>query len=204
MKIYTEIIQQSPEWFNMRKGKMTASHATAIGNNGKGLETYILEMMAESFSSAEKEQYSNEHTNRWNELEPQARSLYELETMNTVDQVSFIEYNEFIGCSPDWLIWEDGWIEIKCPSDVKFFKIILDWTEKSIDSDYIWQVQMSLFITKRKWWDLCFYNPNYEKSLIIFRILPDKEKFKKLEEWFSIGINKIKEISLKIKWNQQK
>jgi len=43
---------------------MTASHATAIGNNGKGLETYILEMMAESFSSAEKEQYSNEHTER--------------------------------------------------------------------------------------------------------------------------------------------
>lgn len=201
MKIYTEIIQQSPEWFNMRKGKMTASHATAIGNNGKGLETYILEMMAESFSSAEKEQYSNEHTNRWNELEPQARSLYELETMNTVDQVSFIEYNEFIGCSPDGLIWEDGWLEIKCPSDVKFFKMILDWTEKSIDSDYIWQVQMSLLITKRKWWDLCFYNPNYEKSLIIFRILPDEEKFKKLEEWFSIGINKIKEISLKIKWN---
>ena len=201
MKIYKEIEQQSKEWFDMRKGKMTASNATAIGNCWKGLDTYIIEMMAESFSSAEKEQYSNEHTNRWNELEPQARSLYELETMNTVDQVSFIEYNEFIGCSPDWLIWEDGWIEIKCPSDVKFFKIILDWTEKSIDSDYLWQIQMSLFITKRKWWDLCFYNPNYEKSLIIFRILPDEEKFKRLEEWFSIWINKIKEISLKIKWN---
>lgn len=75
---------------------MTASHATAIGNNGKGLETYILEMMAESYSSGEKERYSNEHTERGNELEGQARSIYELENMVTVDQVSFIEYNQYI------------------------------------------------------------------------------------------------------------
>jgi len=79
MKIHRNIEQASPEWFALRLWKMTASHATAIGNNGKGLETYILEMMAESFSSAEKEQYSNEHTERWNELEGQARSIYELE-----------------------------------------------------------------------------------------------------------------------------
>ena len=61
-------------------------------------------MMAESFSSAPKEVYSNEHTARGNELEPLARGVYELENMVTVDQVSFIEYNEFIGCSPDGLV----------------------------------------------------------------------------------------------------
>lgn len=64
-------------------------------------------MMSETFSSAEKEHYSNDHTDRGNELEPQARSLYELEKMVTVDQVTFIEYNEYIGCSPDGLIDEE-------------------------------------------------------------------------------------------------
>lgn len=63
--------------------------------------------MAESYSSAERENYSNEHTDRGNELEPQARSLYELENMVKVETVSFIEYNEYIGCSPDGLIVEN-------------------------------------------------------------------------------------------------
>lgn len=199
MKIIREILQWTPEWFEMRKGKMTASHATAIGNCWKWLESYIIEMMAESFSSWEREQYSNEHTERWHELEAQARSIYELENDVKVDQVSFIEYNEYIWCSPDGLIWEDWGLEIKCPSDVKFFKMLLDGTEKSIDSDYIWQVQMNLWVTKRKYWDLAFYNCNYEKSLIIFRITPDSEKFAKLEVWFETGIKMIREIQSKFK-----
>lgn len=64
--------------------------------------------------------------------------------------------------------------------------MLLDGTEKAIDSDYLWQVQMNLWVTKRKWWDLVFYNPNYEQSLMIFRILPDPEKFAKLEAGFQI------------------
>lgn len=199
MQIHREIEQQSKEWFDMRKGKMTASHATAIGNCWKGLDSYILEMMSETFSSAEKEHYSNDHTDRGNELEPQARSLYELEKMVTVDQVTFIEYNEYIGCSPDGLIDEEWGLEIKCPKDSVFFKMLLDGTEKAIDSDYLWQVQMNLWATKRKWWDLVFYNPNYEQSLIVFRITPDPEKFAKLEAGFQIGIAKIREISSKFK-----
>ena len=38
VKIY-EVNQGSPEWFELRKGKVTASHAQAIGNNGRGLDT---------------------------------------------------------------------------------------------------------------------------------------------------------------------
>ena len=79
MKIIKDIEQGSQDWFDIRKGKMTASHAQAIGNQGKGLETYIYELMAEYFSSGEKEQFSNEHTERGNELETLARQIYELE-----------------------------------------------------------------------------------------------------------------------------
>lgn len=199
MKIYRDVEQGSEDWFKMRLWKMTASNATAIWNCGKGLDSYIIEMMAESYSAGEKERYTNEHTERWHELEWQARSIYELENDVKVDQVSFIEYNDFIGCSPDGLIGEEWGLEIKCPSDVKFFKMLLDGTEKSIDSDYIWQVQHTLWVTKRKWWDLAFYNCNYEQSLIIFRITPDPEKFAKLEAGFQIGIAKIREIQFKFK-----
>jgi hypothetical protein len=198
LKIYRDIEQQSEEWFKIRLGKMTASHAQAIGNTWKWLETYIIDMMAEYYSCEDWEKFSNEHTDRGNELEGQARGIYELENMCSVEQVSFIEYNDFIGCSPDGFVWEDWWLEIKCPMDKAHFRMILKWVENSLDSWYVWQCQHNLWVTKRKWWDIAFYNPNYEKSLIVHRIYPDPEKFAKLEAGFEVGMKMIREIRSQI------
>lgn len=184
--------QGTDAWFEVRKQKLTGSHAQAIGNCGKGLETYIIELMAESYSSGEKEQFSNKHTERGNELEPIARGMYELENDIEVVQVGFI-YDDYIGVSPDGLVGDDGLIEIKCIDDIAYFKHILNG-EKEIDSKYIWQAQMQLLVTGRKWNDLVFYNPNFEKSMCVYRLYPDQEKFDALNKGFEIGINKIKEI----------
>lgn len=181
MKIYKDINQGSLEWFEIRVGKVTASHAQAIGNNGKGLENYILEVVAEMFSSSEKEHYSNEHTERGNELEPIARSMYELQNDVEVEEIGFAEYNDFVGCSPDGLVGKDGMIEIKCPDDKTYFNLLMN---EKIDNAYIWQCQMNMLILERKWCDLVFYNPNFEKSMKIFRLEPDKEMFSKLKEGF--------------------
>lgn len=189
--------QGTDEWFAIRKGKMTASHAQAIGNNGKGLETYITELMAEYYSSGEKEQYSNKHTDRGNELEPIARDIYELETGQTIEKVGFVEYNEFVGCSPDGFISEDGGWECKSIDDVKYFKHLMNG-ESEIDSAHLWQIQMCLLITGRKYWILTIYNPNFKKSMCNYRIESDKEKQEALLRGFEIGTNKILEIKQKI------
>lgn len=173
---------------------MTASKAQAIGNYGKGLETYIVEMMAEYYSSGEKEHFSSKDTDRGNEYEPVARGVYELERDVEVRTVGFIERDEYSGASPDGLIGDDGGLEIKCIDDVKYFKHLLNG-EKEIDSAHLWQVQMNLLVSGRKWWDLLIYNPNFEKSMCIYRILPDPEKFKELE----IGLAKGKEMIINIK-----
>lgn len=188
MKIYNNIEceQKSDTWHSVRDGKMTASNATAIGNCGKGLETYIKEIVRKQLSSKNKSEYSNTDFDRGNELEPIAREMYELEKGVKVENVGFIELNEYVGCSPDGLIGEEGGIEIKCPDDKAYFDYLLE-KEKAINTDYVWQCQMSLLITGRKWWDLVIYNPNFEKSMFIFRILPDIEKFKALEKGIAIG-----------------
>lgn len=189
--------QGSDAWKVLRKGKMTASNAQAIGNIGKGLDTYILDLMADSLSSGEFENYTNAHMERGNDLEASARSIYELETGQTVEQVGFVEYNDFVGCSPDGLIGEDGGIEIKCQADKKHFRLILNG-EKEIDSSYIWQIQMNLLVTGRQWWIFAAYNPNFEKSLVTFKILPDPAMHAKLLEGFKVGEEKIKEILTKL------
>lgn len=197
MKIYTDIIQGSDEWHAIRKGKMTASHAQEIGNNGKGLDTYIYEVMAGQYSSGEVGFYTNKHMERGVELEGAARAMYELENDCTVQQVGFIEYNEYVGCSPDGLIGEDAGVEIKCHADVAHFKMILGGVDE-IESKYRWQIQMNLLITGRKKWFYVAYNPNFEKSLLVFEILPDEEMHAKLLAGFALGEAKIKAIKSQI------
>ena len=198
MKIYKDIIQGTDEWFECRKGKMTMSHAQAISVQGKGLETYIYEVVAGMYSSALKENYTNADMERGTALEPEARLLYTLETGNDVDEVGFIEYNKYVGGSPDGLVRKTGGIEIKCPNNTKFFKLLVNG-EKAIDTSYLWQTQGNLFISGRKWWDFVAYNPNFEKNIIIIRIFPVEEMFEKLELGFKKGEQMIKDLIIKLK-----
>ena len=182
--------QLSDEWFAIRKGKISASHAQAIATAGKGLDTYILELMAEYFSSGEKERYTNDDMQRGIELEGQARDMYELEKGVKVKEIGFIEHSDFVGCSPDGLIGEDGGLEIKAQNDPRHFKLLINGV-KEVDSKYIWQIQMSMLISGRDWWDFVSYNPNFVRSLAIFRILPDQAKFEKLRTGFIVAEEKI-------------
>lgn len=191
--IFHEVEQGTPKWLEVRKGKMTASNATAIANCGKGLKTYARSIMAERYSSGDKEHFSSKDTDRGNEYEPVARQIYEFENDVEVEQIGFIELNEYVGCSPDGLVGENGGTEIKCINDPKYFDILLDG-EDAIDSDHMWQCQMNLLITGREWWDLIYYNPNYPKSMCVFRILPDKDAFEQLEKGFLKGIEMMDEI----------
>lgn len=193
MKTYKAIEQGSPEWFEIRKLKLTASNAQAIGNNGKGLDTLVTEMMAEYYSTAEKENFTSKDIERGKELEEYAREMYELEKDVEVEQVGFIEDNEYVGFSPDGLVGRDGLVEFKALNDVGHYKLIRNvngW--KEIDTKYLWQCQMQLLISKREWCDLVFYNPNFKESLFIFRVTPDEENQEALKVGIKRGIELIK------------
>ena len=199
MIIY-DMEQRSDEWFEVKRGKLGASHAQAIQAQGKGLDTYILELMAEYYSNGVTESYTNENMERGNELEAQARAIYELETGNEVQEVGFVAYDSYVGCSPDGMVGEEGLIEIKCPTNKVFFAYMLDG---KIDTKYWWQMQMQLMITGRKWCDYVVYNPNYDKSIIIQRVEPDKEAFNKLFQGFEVARFSIDKIKKQLKENKQ-
>lgn len=190
MKIYN-FEQRTEDWYNIRKGKMTASNAEIIIANGKGLETYIYNLMAEYYSSAEKENYINADMQRGIDLEPEARLEFEFYTDLDVQEVGFIEYNEFIGVSPDGLVGDDGLIEIKCPNDSIYFKLLLS---NNIKPEYIAQMQMQMYVTDRQYCYFVSYNPNFEKSLYIKKINRDEEMIEKLKKGLERGTELIKEI----------
>lgn len=197
MKIHN-LEQGTNEWFDCRKGKMTASNANTIAVAAKGLDTYIETIVADIFASQKESSYKSKAMERGNELEDVAKSIYELNNNVVIENVGFIEYSDYIGCSPDGLIGEDGGIEIKCINNKDYFKLLIG--EEKPDISYIMQCQMCLMITERKWWDLVYYNPNFEQSTIVFRLQPDLEKINKLKIGLSIGEEKIKRL-VKIFYN---
>ena len=189
MKI-VDIEQQTPEWFKLREKKLTASNAATIAANGKGLETYTTKLMQEYYSNAEPERFSNEHTERGNELEASARFMYELEA-GEVTEVGFVIHSEYVGCSPDGLVGDDGMVEIKCPADKEYFRRLLGG---KIKSEYIAQMQMQMMICERSWCDHVVYNPNYDQKIIVDRIKADPKMWEKLDAGFDSGIKQMKDI----------
>lgn len=177
MKVYNDIQQGTEEWLKLRRGKFTASDAQAIGNNGKGLETLIYEKAAEVITGNFKEQYTNPDIERGNELEELARNSYELETGITVIEAGFVELNEWVGCSPDGLVQDDGLVEFKCKNDVNFLKFLLD---EKIDPSHEWQMHMQMYVCERKWCDYVVYNPNFPKPLSMQRVIRDNVKIEKI------------------------
>ncbi len=188
MKLHM-VEQRTPEWHALRMGKMTASEAQCIAANGRGLESYIFKVVVAAVTGRSQENFDgNSHTDRGNELEAEARLSYELTKDVTVQEVGFIELDEYVGCSPDGLIGEDGGLEIKCPNDVKYFQLLTG--SAGPEESYVWQCHMSLLITGRKYWDLAYYNPNFRKSLLVFRIEPELWRQEKL----TLGIEKGKKL----------
>ena len=193
MKIHN-VEQNSQAWLDARKGLLTASNATAIAANGKGLDTYLIEILAEELSTAERDNYTNDQIERGKELEEHAIAMYELENNLTVERVGFIECDGY-GASPDGLIGENDLIEVKCPKDTVYTKLLID---KKPDSGYVWQIQMQLLVTNRQRGVLVYYNPNFKKSFCTFEIERDEVAIEKLKVGIETGKERLAELKAKL------
>ena len=206
MKLHKDIEQKSEAWFSLRREyPLSASNATAIITAGVGLETLCWTAIAERRSSKVVEHYSNEHTERGIELEPQAITIYELETGSEVEEVGFITNNKISdvgGVSPDGIISKDGMVEVKCPDDVKFLKLLAEFNETgkiTIEKGYYRQMQMQMMFAERKWNDYVVFNPNFSPNIIIQRVEPDEKVVEKLKIGLAVGETIIKTIEKKLK-----
>lgn len=203
MKTYN-IDQKTDEWKELRKGKITASRfSELIWKRGDTLtetgKSYIKELIAEKYNLnnyKEKDIY-NEDIERGEVLEPECRQEYADLNNVEINLVGFVERDEYTGCSPDGLIGEDGLIECKAPKNKNFIKYILG-DEKDYEN-YVWQCKYQMYITGRKWCDLCFYNKNFKKHLYIKRITLTEEDRNIIEKTLSESIKIYKEYEEQLK-----
>jgi hypothetical protein len=171
--------QHSPEWYGARLGLPTASEFGKLitpkrGDLSTRADDYIDELIDELVRpEAERGWGGNRHTDRGNELEPDACAWYELQHDVEVNRVGLILTDDRrAGCSPDRLVGPLdaplGGLEVKCPDGPTHVGYLRAGT---LPDKYKPQVHGSLVITGLPFWDFLSFCPGYRRLLV--RVYPD-------------------------------
>ena len=192
--------QGTEEWLIARLGIPTAtgieSIVTPTGRKSGAWTSYLAELVAESIEGL-TEGFKSADMLRGNQLENQARMAYEFETGNDVIQVGGV----YLNADKDMMISPDGLIptlrkglEIKCPKMKTHIKYIL---EGGVPSEYIIQVQASLWVTGYDTWDFVSYCPEYQKqTLFIHTEKPDPVLMKAFDKYIPQFIETLKALKV--------
>lgn len=171
-----DVVQSSPEWYQLRLGKPTASAfsriVTPTGRPSKQVDGYAMQLAAELFVGHQIGWDGNAWSERGKEFEADAVSLYEFTHDVEVQRVGFVTDDAFeVGCSPDGFVGEDGMIEIKSLKAENHVAAIMEWSATGLcPTDYVPQTQGQLLLTERVWCDLVFFHP--ELPLLTIRQTP--------------------------------
>lgn len=179
--------QRTDDWFAARLGKITASRIADILQVAGKPETakrrnYRTELICERLTGVRSESYTNEAMQRGIDLEPVARSVFEMYKLVTVVEVGFIDHPSIpmAGASPDGLIGDDAIIEIKCPQPNTHVETLMDG---KVPTKYIPQIQWQLACTGRKVCYFTSYCPEMGNNLelAVFTVPRDDTYIKMLE-----------------------
>lgn len=202
-KIYN-FKQRTEEWIKKRRAHFTASDFdTLMPSTRQKIDDFndtqmkiIYRVASERMTDCASPSSYISQAMQWGmDYEDEARAFYEMETGNKVDKVGFVELSEWIGCSPDGLIRDDGYWEAKCPNSdthLKYFK-----EPHKIEEDYGWQVIGGLLVTGRSWGHLISYDPRFidsKKQLVVWSIEKDAEKEEKIYNRLCVAIAKAQEV----------
>ena len=188
------IIQGTAEWFDARRGKVTASKvADVIGRTaaqlkagawGAGRKNYSAQLIAERLTGETAEGFAPTKAMQWGtDTEPEARTAYEFYSNSDILEVGFIDHPsiEMTGASPDGLVGDDGMVEIKCPNTATHIDTLLG---RSVPKKYITQMQWQMACAERKWCDFVSYDPRMPAAMRMFvqRVERDDDLIKSLED----------------------
>jgi hypothetical protein len=169
--------QYSPDWWEIRRGVPTASKFGDIMGKKMtllaGAESYIDELIADTVRldpNAMTERPMSAAMRHGTECEPEARRFYEMERGVTVQLVGFCTTDDgTLGCSPDFLVGDEGVGELKCPQPKTHVSYL---RANALPDDYRAQVHGHLIVTGRPWCDFLSYCPGFPPLLV--RVAPDE------------------------------
>lgn len=192
-----EVDQNTEEWQELRRGKITGSKLSGITpkTRGAGKKIGFYELLAERLALEEEAEDPMERGHR---LEPEAIQIFQEKHGKTVESVGFCvsDLNANIALSPDGLIKvEDKYreaVEVKCLSAAHHLEA---YFEQKIPKDYDEQV-LQYFIVNEDLETLhfTFYDPRI-KAISMFTITVTRAELEgRIQEHLSYQIAALEEI----------
>lgn len=178
---YPELIQGSDEWYDQRRGMITASVVgqlltaknLAVANNdtSRGL---IALLAAERITGVTDPTYVSDDMLRGSEDEPRAVEVYS-QHFAPVTPVGFMVRSWGrckLGFSPDGLVGSDGLVEVKSRRPKKQ---VLTVVADEVPAENMAQIQAGLLVSGRAWVDYVSFSGGLH--LWVKRVLPDPKWF---------------------------
>jgi len=173
---YPEIDQRSDEWFERRRGILTASTmcqlitpTMKVANNDYS-RAIVAQLVAERITGTTDGTFTSDDMMRGILDEPLAAEKY-AEHYAPVTTTGFMVRREdgwTLGYSPDGLVGTDGLIEVKCPRAKTHLQTIL---ADAVPDKHMAQLQSGLLVTGRAWVDFISYYGGM--PMFVKRVEPD-------------------------------
>lgn len=184
-----EVEQGTAEWHRMRAGVITASRVHDIIKKGRtkgsysaARQVYMNELIAQVCTGLLPDQLTAKQVLWGHENEPKALELYDPFEDKKINQIAFIYGLDMrCGVSPDALVDDNGGLEIKCPwTTSQYIDQLLGGEPKP---EYLTQMQYSMWLTGREYWDFANYDPRMKmRNINVVRHEPDLDLFKIFDE----------------------
>ena len=178
--------QRSEAWYQARIARVTGTAFADLmaKKDTVAYQSLVSNIACEIITETQEdvENYVSSDMQRGIDSEPEAKKQYKSLFDCVGEDVGFVipdednEFHEWIGVSPDWLIDNDGLLEIKCP----LRKTHLGYIERGVlPSTYKHQVQGQLFTTGLKYCDFMSYCEGMKPFIV--RVYPDLDLHKQYE-----------------------
>lgn len=160
--------QNTPEWFEKKIGKLSASnmfaalHITKDGKDYADRANLKMQILAERLTGLITEHYVNDAMRWGKEQEPAAKDIL-CQLRYSIEDVGFIDHPIIVnfGASPDGLIESDGLVEIKCPTTQTHLRWLM---EGVVPEEHKPQMLAQLACTGRKWVDFISFDPRVKSA----------------------------------------
>lgn len=176
--------QRSPEWFELRHGKVTASRLSdwlaVAKKDGKTPLKARLDYEKElAFEQTFGVSYENPVTKAMKDgidYEPFVREQYSKITGNAVKECG-AWYNDIFVASPDGTVGEDGLLEIKVVREGSFVDVL----DNDVPDKWMLQIQGQIMASGKKWCDFVAANLLTGKMKVV-RVEADAEMIMRIAE----------------------
>lgn len=197
-----DVDQRSPEWKQLRAGRLTGSAAADMMRtikSGPSASRKHLKMrlaLERITGRPQEREFTTAAVQHGRDTEQTALARYEAETGCIVEPVGFLSLGPIMaGCSLDsFVMGRRGIVEAKCPESATHYEYL---RTKQIPADYRWQCVHSLWVSDAEYCDFISFDNRFPDDLQYLCVRLDRDD-KEIAAYESSALRFLAEVAVDV------